>query len=217
MKPLRILLADDHHLFRSGVRMVCESIGGFTVVGEASNGVEAVSMTCDLQPDVVLMDIQMPELDGVCATEAITEAAVPTFVIILTMYRQDSHVFEAVKAGARGYLLKDCTGEQLIEAVRIVANGGIVMPQEMTAMLLDEFRGISCNDTDQMQVDGLTRAEMNVLMRLVEGEENQQIADSLGIAIKTVANRLNVIYGKLRVKNRTQAALTALRKGLVTR
>jgi DNA-binding NarL/FixJ family response regulator len=208
-----LLLADDHTLFREGVRQVCTVVGGFDVVGEAATGVEAVSLARTLKPDVILMDIQMPEMDGVGATAAITGENPDARVIILTMYRQDTYVFEAIKAGARGYLLKDVSGEELVAAVRCGAQGGVVLPPEMASLLFDEFRRLSGERRDGVPEERLTPGEMDVLLRIARGEDNRQIADALNLTTKTVANRLSEIFAKLHVKNRTQAALTALRKG----
>ncbi len=213
MKPIRVLLADDHHLFREGLRHICEAVGGFDVVGEAATGTEAVTMSRDLNPDVALMDIQMPEMDGVRATAAITGERPDARVIVLTMYRHDTYVFEAIKAGASGYLLKDSSGDDVVAAVRCVAQGGAIIPPEMASMVLAEFRRLAEGGRDGSSDERLTAAEMEVLLRVAQGEDNHQIAAALNITTKTVANRLYTIFCKLHVKNRTQAALTALRKG----
>ncbi len=212
MKTIRVLLADDHKLFREGLRQICELAGDFQVAGEAATGEEAVAMALELKPDVVLMDIQMPGMGGIRATGAIAAADPHIGIIILTMYRQDTYLFEAIKAGARGYLLKDCSGDEVIAAVREVARGGGIMPPEMAAMVFEEFRRMA-GEGNGMPEERLTGAEMDVLVRVAKGEENQQIAEALDITVKTVANRLYTIFCKLHVKNRTQAALTALRQG----
>jgi NarL family two-component system response regulator LiaR len=137
MTALRLLIADDHRLFRQGLRQMCEIKGGFEVVGEAENGRQAVELAGRLKPDVVLMDIQMPELDGVEATRQITLQVPETRVIVLTMFRQDNYVFEAIKAGARGYLLKDTDWHDLLEAVRAVQRGEALINAAMAAQGLD--------------------------------------------------------------------------------
>lgn len=213
MKPIRVLLADDHQLFREGLRHICEVVGGFDVVGETATGTEAVAMARDLEPDLVLMDIQMPEMDGVRATAAITGERPDARVVIVTMYRQDTYIFEAIKAGAKGYLLKDSSGEDVVAAVRCVAQGGVILQPEMASMVFDEFRRLSGDGQDYVPDERLTPAEMDVLLRIALGDDNRQIAAALSITTKTVANRLSEIFSKLHVKNRTQAALTALRKG----
>uniref|UniRef100_UPI00059D224F response regulator transcription factor n=1 Tax=Geotalea uraniireducens TaxID=351604 RepID=UPI00059D224F len=211
--PIRVLLADDHQLFREGLRHICEAVGEFEVVGEAATGTEAVTMARDLNPDVVLMDIQMPEMDGVRATAAITCERPDARVIILTMYRQDTYVFEAIKAGARGYLLKDGSGDDVVAAVRSVAQGGVILPPDMASLVFEEFRRLAGDEQDGVPDERLTPGEMDVLLRIAQGDDNRQIAAALNVTTKTVANRLSEIFSKLHVKNRTQAALTALRKG----
>jgi DNA-binding NarL/FixJ family response regulator len=213
MTPIRVVLADDHRLFREGLRFICETVGGFDVVGEAATGAEAVAMARDLNPDVVLMDIQMPEMDGVRATAAISGERPDVRVVILTMYRHDAYVFEAIKAGARGFLLKDVSGDDMVAAVRYAALGGVTLQPEMASLVFDEFRRLTGKEQDCVPDDRLTPGEMEVLLRIAQGEDNRRIAAALHITTKTVANRLSEIFSKLHVKNRTQAALTALRKG----
>lgn len=213
MANIRVLIADDHRLFREGLRQICELIGDFEVVGEAENGRAALELADKLAPDIVLMDIQMPVLDGVQATSFITEHNPAVGVIILTMYRQDHYVFKALKAGARGYLLKDTDGQALVEAVRAVHRGEALIDPGTAARVLEEFRRLS-----QMvagEAETLTGGEMAVLRLVAVGEENKAIAEQLHIAESTVANRLREIYQKLHVNNRTQAALMALRRGWV--
>ncbi|CAK0778000.1 Two component transcriptional regulator, LuxR family [Gammaproteobacteria bacterium] len=212
MNTTTIILADDHRLFREGLHQVCTVVGKFNVVGQAASGEEAVRMARELKPEIILMDVQMPGMGGIPATAAITAENSRIGVIILTMYRQDSYLFEAIKAGARGYLLKDCSGDEAIAAIREVARRGVIMPPEMAAMVFEEFRRVA-GEGNHPPEERLTTAEMDVLVRGARGEENQRIAEALNITVKTVANRLYTIYCKLHVKNRTQAALAALRKG----
>jgi len=215
MSTIRLVLADDHRLFRQGLRQICETVGGFEVVGEAENGQEAVDLVYELEPDVILMDINMPVLDGVQATTLITESDLATQVVILTMHQQDRYVFEAVKAGARGYLLKDADGEELVAAVRAVYGGEALIDPTLATKLLDEFRRLSRGPSKEEDLGKLTGAEMEVLQFVAQGEDNKTIAKRLDISEKTVANRLLEIYQKLQVRNRTQAALVALRRGWV--
>ncbi len=213
MPRIQVLIADDHRLFREGLRQICEIVGGFEVVGEAENGQEAIDLARQLEPDVILMDIQMPVLDGVQATSLIAEQNPAVGVIILTMYRQDHYVFEALKAGARGYLLKDTDGRALVDAVRAVHRGEALIDPGTAARVLEEFRRLS--QLVSKDSEKLTEGEMDVLRLVAVGEENKTIAGQLSIAESTVANRLREIYQKLHVNNRTQAALTALRRGWV--
>ena len=217
MPPIRVLIVDDHRLFRQGLRQICEVVGGFEVVGEAENGEQAIDLARRLQPDVVLMDISMPVLDGVQATSSITENDPAMRVIVLTMFRQDRYVFEAIKAGARGYLLKDCDEQDLVDAIQAVHRGEALIEPYLAVKVLEEFRRISQgplggeDDTEQ-----LTPGEMDVLRLVSQGQDNKGIAGELVLSERTVANRLSYIYQKLHVNNRTQAALFALRRGWAT-
>ncbi len=215
MSPIRVLIADDHRLFRQGLRQICETVGGFEVVGEAENGQEAVELAQRLRPDVVLMDIRMPVMDGVEATRRITACAPSVRIIILTMYRQDQYVFEAIKAGARGYLLKDIDEQELMDAVRAVHRGEALIDPGLAARLLEEFRRLSQGERAE-QAEELTEGEMAVLRLVAQGADNKTVAERLALSERTVANRLSEIYHKLHVNSRTQAALEALRRGWVS-
>ncbi len=212
MSPIRVLIADDHRLFRQGLRQICEGLGRLEVVGEAADGQEAVELARRLRPDVILMDINMPVLDGVQATSQIMEDNPAARVIILTMYKQNHYVFEAIKAGARGYLLKDIDEQELVDAVRAVHRGEALIDPGLAARLLDEFRRLSQAPAGA-EVENLTPAEMEVLRLVAQGADNRAIARQLCLSERTVANRLSEIYDKLHVANRTQAALLALRRG----
>ena len=212
---IRILLADDHALFRQGLKSLLETEADLRVIGEAQNGREAVRYAADTRPDIILMDIQMPELDGVRATQSILEINPQASVIILTMYRQDSYVFEAVKAGARGYLLKDVDGTELIDAIRHVYEGGTLLDPEMAKNVLEDFRVKKESLPDEKRGD-LTEREAAILRLLAQGSSNQEIALKLNISEKTVRNRLSEIFAKLQLNNRTQAALYAIREGLAS-
>jgi len=215
MSSIRVLVADDHRIVRQGLRHVCE-LGGLTVVGEAEDGREAVKLARQLRPDVILMDINMPLLDGVQATHLIVEADPSVRVIILTMYRQDRYVFEAVKAGARGYLLKDIDEQDLVAAIRAVHQGDALINPSLAVKLLDEFRRLGQMADETEDVEGLTQGEMEVLRLVAQGADNKAIAKRLALSERTVANRLSSVYEKLHVNSRTQATLAALRRGWVT-
>lgn len=219
MSPIRVLIADDHKLFRRGLRQVCEIEGGFIVVGEAEDGQQAVELARRLQPDVVLMDIGMPVLNGVQATSTITTENPAVQVIVLTIYREDKYVFEAIQAGAQGYLLKDVEEDVLIQAVRAVHRGEALIDSHVAALVLEEFRRASRDEaapTRTDEIEQLTEAETAILRLVAQGADNNAIANQLSLAEKTVSNRLSIIYQKLHVNNRTQAALYALRQGLAT-
>ena len=214
---IRLLLCDDHAMFRQGLRSILETEAGVRVIGEAATGREAVRYALTTYPDVIVMDIQMPELDGVAATKTILEEFPEAKVIILTMYRQDRYVFEAIKAGARGYLLKDAGADDLISAIRRVADGEILLRAELAASILDEFRRVKeVPEHPEHRLSELTEREATILRLLARGASNAEIAEDLGVSEKTVRNRLSEIFSKLRLNNRTQAALYALREGIAT-
>jgi DNA-binding NarL/FixJ family response regulator len=214
---IRLLLCDDHALFRQGLRSILETEESFRIIGEAATGREAVRHALDTRPDVVLMDIQMPELDGVAATKEILAEDPQMRVIILTMYRQDRYVFEAIKVGARGYLLKDASGNDLIDAVTRVAKGETLLNAEMAASILDEFRKVeTLPEHPEHKVSELTEREADILRLLAQGASNQEIGEALSVSEKTVRNRLSEIFSKLQLNNRTQAALYALREGIAS-
>jgi len=215
MSRIRVLIADDHRLFRQGLRHVCEAAGDIEVIGEAENGSQSVQLAHELQPDVVLMDIQMPEQDGVQATRLITSRNPNTRIIILTMYRQDQYVFEAIQAGAQGYLLKDIDENELIEAIRAVHRGEALIDPTLAVRVLEEFRRLSQEHREDSQIEKLTDGEMQVLRLVTQGADNKTVARALSLSQRTVANRLSEIYRKLHVNSRTQAALHALRHGWV--
>ncbi len=215
MGPIRILIADDHAILRQGLAQIFAAEPDMAVVGQAANGREAVQKALALKPDVVLMDIHMPVLDGVEATRRITASLPEVGLIILTMYRQDRYVFEAIKAGARGYLVKDIDADELLQAIRAVARGETLMDANVASRLLDEFDHLRGGRARGEFLD-LTEREVEILRLVAVGASNQQIAEQLHLTEKTVRNRLTVIFEKLHLNNRTQAALYALRGGLVT-
>lgn len=216
MSLIRVLIADDHRIVRQGLRHVCELAGGFRVVGEAENGQQAVKLARQLQPDVILMDINMPVWDGVQATSLIVDENPSARVIILTMYRQDQYVFQAIKAGARGYLLKDIDEQDLVAAIRAVHRGEALIDPSLAVKLLDEFRRVSQLADKIEEAESLTKAEMEVLRLVAQGADNRAVAERLALSPRTIANRLSSVYDKLHVNSRTQAALVALRRGWAT-
>jgi DNA-binding NarL/FixJ family response regulator len=213
MAAIRILIADDHTLMRQGLRQICEGLGGFSVAAECENGARAVEAACVYQPDVILMDIVMPDMDGVQAIREIMRAAPASRIIALTMYREEKFMLDAVRAGARGYLLKTVNAHELIAAVEAVHRGEYLIDPIIAARVLSEFH---LPIPEQQQVEPLTESEMAVLRLVAQGVENQDIAQALNYSVYTVANRLRTIYEKLHVTNRTQAALYALRQGWAT-
>ena len=210
MSSIRILIADDHTLMRQGLRQLCEGMGGFTMVAEAANGAQVVTLARTAQPDVILMDIVMPDVDGVAAIRRIMAESPAARIIALTMYRQEQYMLDAIRAGARGYLLKTVDAAELIAAIEAVHRGDYLIDPVIAARVLSELHlTVSQPPGDQP----LTEGEMAVLRLVARGVENEEIARTLNHSVYTVANRLRTIYEKLHVTNRTQAALYALRQG----
>lgn len=213
MPPVNILIADDHTLVRQGLRQLCEGLGGFTVVAEAQNGAQAVALARSARPDVILMDIVMPGVDGVEAIRQIIATCPTARIIALTMYREEQYMLDAIRAGARGYLLKTIDAGELIAAIESVHRGDYLIDPLIAARVLSELHLAL---PDLAQVKPLTEGEMAVLRLVTRGADNQEIARALNYSVHTVANRLRTIYEKLHVTNRTQAALYALRQAWVT-
>lgn len=209
---IRIVLADDHALFRQGLRSLLEAEPDFRVVGEAGDGREALRHVLEAKPDIVLMDIQMPGLDGVQATQEILREWPQAKVIMLTMYCQDAYVFEAVKAGARGYMLKDADAKDLLEAIRRVNNGEVLLDAELAEQIIQDFK--AKRESVPKPHAELSEREVQILKLVAQGYTNLEIAGELSLSEKTVRNRLSEIFQKLHLNNRTQAALYALREGL---
>jgi DNA-binding NarL/FixJ family response regulator len=216
--PLRVLLADDQALMRTGFRMILESEPGLEVVGEAADGVEAVERSRELRPDVVLMDIRMPRMDGVEATRRLAgpDVADAITVLILTTFDVDEYVYAAVRAGASGFLLKDSPPEELIRAIRIVAAGEALLAPSVTRRLLEEFANRPEPATARSsQVDTLTGRELEVLQLVARGMSNSEIAEELVVGETTVKTHVGHILMKLGLRDRVQAVVLAYEEGLV--
>jgi NarL family two-component system response regulator LiaR len=211
MPPIRLLIADDHTLVRQGLRQLCEGMGGFSVVAEAEDGAQAVAVARAAHPDVILMDIVMPEVDGVEAIRQIIQEIPTVRIIALTMYREEQFMLNAIRAGARGYLLKTVDAGELIAAIEAVHRGDYLIDPIIASRVLSEFHLAA--PPQGLRSEPLTEGEMAVLRLVAHGVENQEIAQALNYSVYTVANRLRTIYEKLHVTNRTQAALYALRQG----
>lgn len=216
MSNVRVLLADDHSLFREGIRSLLEDQDDIEIVGEAEDGLEVVNLATELNPTVILMDINMPVIDGVEATRTILESNEAIGIIILTMYPQDEYIFEALKAGAKAYLLKDTRSKRLLEVIRAVHRGQAVIDTEMTTRLLGEFRRLADKEEESLpKLQPLTDQERRILTLVAAGASNRDIAIDLNLSERTIKNYLSVILQKLQVKNRTEAAIRAVRDGLV--
>jgi len=217
MSVIRILLVDDQALFREGLRTLLSIHADLEVVGEAANGEEALRLAGDLHPDVVLMDLRMPVLDGVTATRRLSAARPGCRVIVLTTFDDDEYVFEGLRAGAMGYLLKDTPSEKLVEAIRTVARGESFLQPSVAAKVVAEFARLSERPQPAPAdlPEALSERELEILRLVAAGASNKEIADRLVIAEGTVKNHITSILGKLAVRDRTQAALKAQQMGLV--
>jgi DNA-binding NarL/FixJ family response regulator len=223
MDTIRVLLVDDQQIVRQGLATILKYTPWIEVVGQASDGEEAVALARVLQPDVVLMDLKMPRLGGIPATRQICSELPDTHVIILTTYDADDMVFEGIKAGARGYLLKDADGETLVDALRGVVQGKSLIDPSVARKVLNEFKKLAAEPParptkqppEGLDLEPLTPREEEVLHLLVEGLSNKEIGGRLHLTEGTVKNYVSTIIAKLQANDRTHAVVTALRYGLV--
>jgi two-component system, NarL family, response regulator DegU len=210
---IRVLLADDHRMLREGLRRSLTE-EGFEILGEAENGEQAVAMAAELSPDIVLMDVSMPEMDGVEATQIIRQETPNVQVIMLTMHADKEVLAEAIRAGASGYLVKDCSTEEVAEAIRLAISGDTVLSPQLAATMLDEVRRLDVPDAPE-EDRVVTKREEEVLQLIADGCSTPEVAEQLYISQKTVKNHLASIYQKLDARDRTQAVLQAVRMGIV--
>ncbi|MGX1617708.1 response regulator [Micromonospora chalcea] len=216
-RPVRVLLADDQPLLRTGFRMVLGAEDDLDVVGEAGDGAEAVELARRLLPDVVLMDIRMPRMDGVAATRAIMSARLPVRVLVLTTFEHDEHVVGSLRAGASGFLTKDVPAEELVAAIRTVAAGDAVMSPRILRRLLDRFAELLPDPAaaPARALDPLTDREREVLVHMARGLSNAEIARVLSVSETTVKTHVGHVLTKLRLRDRVQAVVLAYETGLV--
>jgi NarL family two-component system response regulator LiaR len=210
---IRVLVVDDHAIIRKGMRAVLDLIPDIEMVGEAENGKQAVQMDKELRPDVILMDLMMPEMDGIACTRAIKSQRPEARILVLTNFAGEEMIFPAIKSGAMGYHLKDSSPEALVDAIRQVYNGESSLHPLIAKKVLDEFHIQSEN---QLVNEPLTQRELEVLKLLAQGQENREIAEHLVVSEATVRTHVSNILGKLHLASRTQAALYALREGLAS-
>jgi NarL family two-component system response regulator LiaR len=213
---IRLVLAEDHAIVREGTRELLEHEEHLEVVGEAMDGEEAVRLATRLEPDVVIMDIAMPKLNGIEATKQIKKCCPAIAVLILTAYDDDQYIFALLEAGAAGYLLKNVRGSELIEAIRLVAAGEAVLHPAVARKVMDRFAFPADTVGAEKRLDQLTDREMEVLKLAAKGMSNKAIAGELVLSVRTVQAHLNNIFNKLAVGSRTEAVLYALRKGWLT-
>lgn len=211
MTKIKVLIADDHHVVRRGLLFFLKTQKDIEIVGEATNGQEAVTLVTELNPDVVLMDLSMPKMDGIEATKAIRELNDKVKIIILTSYADQDHVIPAIRAGASGYQLKDIEPDELVQTIRDVLKGESKLHPKVTAHVITHLSLGSKQET--IKLNDLTKREKEVLNELAKGKSNKEIAAALFITEKTVKTHVSNILSKLQLSDRTQAALFAVKNG----
>ena len=218
MMPVSVLLVDDQAMVRTGFRMILEASGEIDVVGEAGDGAEAITQARSLAPDVVLMDIQMPNLDGLEATRMITKPGAQTGpkVMILTTFERDDYIFDALRAGASGFLLKNAPPEELVDAVRTVAEGNALLSPSVTKRIVTEFATRPAAEMSRAdELDALTERELEVLREVATGATNAEIAERLFVGEATVKTHVSNLLTKLSCRDRVQLVVFAYESGLV--
>jgi len=211
MDPVRVLIADDHPVFRNGMRALLASLPEMEVVGEATTGAEAIALASAEQPDVIVMDIQMPGMDGIAATRQIFDTSPHIRILVVTMFEDDESVFAALRAGARGYVLKGASSHEIVQAIAAVGNGAAIFSPAIAQRVLDFF---AAPRLAAPILPELTDREREILTLIVQGNTNQDIARRLVLSLKTVRNHVSNIFSKLQVVDRTQAILRAREAGL---
>lgn len=216
MKKIKILIADDHAFVREGTRRILEQEPDLEVVAEAGDGEEAVRFATSLKPDVAIVDVAMPKVDGIEATRQIKALCPGVAVLVLSAYDDDQFVFGLLEAGAAGYLLKNVRGHEIVDAIRAVYAGESVLHPTVARKVLNRFAGVSSKPQGKKPLELLTEREMEVLKLVTKGLSNKDIADELYLSIRTVQGHLANIFNKLRVSSRTEAVVHALKQGWVT-
>ena len=215
---VRVVLADDQPLVRSGLRVIMADYPDLEVVGEAATGAEAVQLVRDASPDVVVMDIRMPGMDGIEATRLITAGPATTRVLVLTTFDEDDHVYGALRAGASGFVVKDMALDDILAAIRVVASGDALIAPSVTRRLIADFIGrpAAVPERSPGPVEGITEREREVLTLVGRGRSNTEIAEDLFITVATAKSHVSRLLTKLGARDRVQLVITAYEKGLVT-
>lgn len=215
---IRVLICDDQDIVRKGLQIILSHSPGLEVIGLAENGEEAVQFCASRRPNVVLMDLKMPILNGIQATRKITQAYPETKVVVLTTYDADEWVFEAIRAGASGYLLKDTDSEEIVTAIQEAHEGRVRLDSQIAGKVLEAFKQMAhpaaAARPDDPPLEQLTEREQSILHLMVQGHTNKEIAETLFLAEGTVKNNVSNIFSKLHANDRTQAVISALRRGL---
>jgi len=214
-KKISVVIADDQTLFREGIKDLLENEKNIVVVGEAADGREALRLVKKLKPNVILLDIKLPHMDGIEATRQIHKDCPTTNVLILSSYEDEAHVMEAIQAGANGYLSKMLPAAELVNALKTFANQGVMIPQPVMSKLIEGLRQMGSANSAASLV-ALTKTEIKVLSNLGQGQSNKEIAASLTCSVKTIKNHLNSMFQKLSVSNRTEAVVKGIDMGLIS-
>ncbi len=212
---IRVVIADDHAVFRFGIKTLLEAEPDIVVVGEADTGLAVQKVVAETRPNVVLMDLSMPIADGIAATREVLRLNPDTSIIVLTMHHEEGHLFQALRAGARGYLLKTGNASDVVKAVRAVFSGGSLMDPIVTAKVIDEFSILSARAGVTEGPGVLSETEVRLLRLVAAGFSNKEISDRTSYAVRTIKNRLSVLFAKLNVRDRTQAAVYAITHGVM--
>jgi two-component system, NarL family, response regulator NreC len=215
MPKIRLLMVDDHEIVRAGLRMLLQAQPDIEIVGEVNNGRDAIAKTKELTPDIVLMDISLPDLDGFEATRQIKRASPDVAVLALTMHESEEYFFKMLNAGASGYVPKKAAPTDLVSAIRTVHEGGVFLYPSVAKALVHDYLGRVSEGTERASFDGLSEREQEVLKWIADGLTNQEIGDKLTISVKTVERHRANIMGKLNLHSRTELVKYAIRKGLI--